>query len=66
MAIPKLKKEYIMDKKQKGRVAKLVSFRASAHTGVGISWILEHLSIVNDGFYFYLGDCHTSLRTGSQ
>ena len=30
-----------------------LSFRASAHTGVGISWIIR-------AFLVYPGDCHTS------
>ena len=39
---------------------KTVSFRASAHTGVGISWIFKHFQLEFEEFCFYLGDCHTS------
>ena len=45
---------------------KRVSFRASAHTGVGIPWVLEHFLSKTDTFPLYFGDCHTSLRAGSQ
>ena len=39
---------------------KTMSFRASAHTGVGIPRILQHFRPKIEGFYLYLGDCHTS------
>jgi hypothetical protein len=31
-----------------------------AHTGVGIPRILQHFHPKIEGFYLYLGDCHTS------
>ena len=48
------------------RLSKNMSFRASAHTGVGISWFFKHFWSKNKNFYFYLRDRHTSLRTGSR
>ena len=41
---------------------KTVSLRASAHTGVAISRILEHFYFKICTFYFFLGDRHTSVR----
>ena len=36
------------------------------HSGVGISWIFKLFLHEFEKFHFYLGDCHTSLRAGSQ
>ena len=55
-----------------------VSFQTSAHAGVGISIefqvayrhtvysILPFSGIFHKKWYVYPGDCHTSLRTGSE
>ena len=48
------------------RVEKRVSLRASAHTGVAIPRILEHVFFKICTFYFFLGDRHTSVRAGSR
>ena len=45
---------------------KTMSLRGSAHTAVAIPRIFKHFRSQTSGFYFYLGDSHTSLRTGSE
>ena len=45
------------------RTEKEVSLRTSPQTGVAIS---EGVRVCIDGFSFYLGDSHASVRTGSE
>jgi len=47
-------------------VSKKVSLRASAHTGVAISQIFEYFQLIIRRYLLFLGDRHTSLRTGSR
>ena len=43
-----------------------MSLRAISQDGVAISWIYEYFCEESDEFPFFLGDRHTSLRTGSR